>query len=178
MQVAVPHMATVLNPVPFIDSDRVTFRIMRQLPNGDYLVTKGPHTAGKIRISQIFYPANNFTNDNGIINIPEKTAFLNDMNHRNIQYTTSAIINRFTMGQNVSIRGFANGSKSSLLVESEDGEIAEVGIDRIAFAGEPDNGNYLRIPMNRHEYLRSNEIPILSEQEEEEVAMVFSLPSQ
>ena len=176
MPVIVPHMATVLNPIPFIDSDRVSFRIMRQLPNGDYLVTKGPHGAGKIRISQIFYPGNNFTNDNGIINIPEKTAFLNDMNNRNKQYTTSAIINRFTMGQNVSIRGFANGSRTSLMVESEDGEIAEVGIDRVAFAGESDAGKYIRIPIRRDVYLRSNEIPILSEQEEE-APMVF-LPSQ
>jgi hypothetical protein len=174
--ISIPNQATVLTPVPFIDSDRVNFRIIRELPNGYYLVSKGPHTAGKIRISQIFYPGNNFTNDNGIINIPEKTAFLNDMNNRNITYTTTAILNRFTMGQNVSIRGFANGSKASLMVESEDGEIAEVGMDRIAFRGEPEAGKYLRIGVNRDVYLRSSKIPILSEQEEE-APMVF-LPSQ
>lgn len=174
--ISIPNQATVLTPVPFIDSDRVNFIIIRELPNGYYLVSKGPHTAGKIRISQIFYPGNNFTNDNGIINIPEKTAFLNDMNNQHNTYTTTAILNRFTMGQNVAIRGFANGSKASLMVESEDGEIAEVGMDRIAFRGEPEAGKYLRIGVNRDVYLRSSKIPILSEQEEE-APMVF-LPSQ
>lgn len=162
----VPNQATVLNPVPFIDSSTVSFRIIRQLPDDYYLVTKGVPGAAKIRISQINYAENNFTNDNGIMDIPAKTAFLNDMNHRTFQYTTNERISRFTTGQNVSIRGFANRSKTSLMVESGDGEMAEVNIDKIAFAGEPNTNNYLRIEANRQEYVRSNEIPILSEQEE------------
>ena len=163
----VPNQATVLNPVPFIDSSTVSFRIIRQLPNGDYLVTKGVPGAAKIRISQINYAENTFTDDNGIMNIQAKTEFLNDMNHQNFQYTTNDTISRFTIGENVTIRGFTNDSRTSLMVESEDGEMAEVGMDRVAFIDEPEAGKYLRIDLNRQEYLDSNEIPILSEKQEE-----------